>query len=474
MEDQSRKGPKFLWIINIVIGVLCLLSIASYFFGPIWQVNVTYTLTAEQLDGLLKNLPDLGVDIDAQDVVGEEGEEIHASVSLNAVRVFHALGSPEAAVNKLIDENVDSIVVELTPTLNKLAKNTVKSVAKNTVKEEVHNNVKKFLENNPQSGIAPEEVEEKLNELGFDDEYISQKTDQLVDDIFTEGGDVDSITESIMETVDEVYEDFKQNSAGKEGFEAFQDIELTEEDKAQIEEAVKDVLGQIADEEGNIDPDELIAELLEKAMSGGLGGLGETDSVTLLAASEDVEGGSDGNTEGGNESAEGSASERIAASVKQFLNEKISADVRSYLGYAFYGILALMVISMLPWLYVLIKLIVKFATHKGNTTVKLAVPIWLGWLFFLLLMAIPSIALWVVQMDSVMAQVAVLLPSIAPYIASASVSIYSISWIPAMCALIAFGLSIYYIVVRKQMKKAQNDPVQSNDDSAAQSGQDVA
>lgn len=452
MNEQTEGKKSFgtrltVWILNAVIAVLCVLSIACYFFGPVWKVDVTYTLTADQLQKLIGN--DTGLDFDVHDVIGEEGEKISVSLSLSASHLFGSIGAADKTVDEIVDSNVDAISAQLSKDLNGFAKKVVKSVAKNTVKKEVKNTVHKYLqENTENSNVTIEEVEEKLNDLGFTDDYIAEKTDQLIDEVFEGGGNIDTVTESIMDTVDEVYEDFKENASGKEGFEDYADVELTEEDKAQIEDAVRDVLKKVAQEDGSIDPDELIAELIEEALKSDSGkNKGEAkapEGVVMLAAQAPADGGSS------------SSAETIASAIKGKLNEYLNDNVRFYASIALYVMLGVMILAMIPWLYILIKLIVKVVKNGPNPTVKLALPIWLGWLFFLLFVGVPTIGIWIFRMPAIASMPA--LSGIMEYVNQMTLSVSSFSWISALCALIAFAISIYYMIARRQLKKAESAP----------------
>ncbi len=474
MKDRNFHGPKFLVVINIFICIICLLAIACYFFGALWELKVTYALTADQIEELINTddgsgeTPDdpgestEGSDesaeesdqIDLKEILGDESIPIHISIRLNAIDIFKALGSPAESFKKVVNDNVDNIVKELMPTLNTIAKKTVKTVAKKEVKKQVHSQVKDYLANN-NPDIQQEEVDQKLEELGITDDYISEKTDKLVDDIFSKGGTVDSMTESVMETVDTVYEDLKKNSEGKDEFKDFQDIELTDDDRKEIEDSIREVITELADEKGNIDPEELIAQLLDKALNGELGKDNEQEQEAQVATA--ISSAEESCSEGGAESdpEQGSATDKLVNTLQTKLNDALSEEMLTYMGYSFYVIFALIVLSMIPWLYVLIKLIVKFATGNGDTTVKLKWPIWFGWLFFLLFAGIPSLAFGIIPKVGAIADM--LGPDVMNLFGAMKVSVFSISFISAVCALCTFVISIYYMIVRRHNKKALKD-----------------
>ncbi len=445
MDNRSSNGSSLnkrniVWIVNIAVAFLCVLSVVCYFFGAVWKLDLTYTLTAEQIEKLSG---ESGLELDAKDIVGEEGEKISLSLSLDAGHVLGSFASAEATVDKILDSNVDKIAAQLNEDMKGLAHKAVKSGAKNIVKNQVKDNVKKLLSND-ENEASNEEVQQKLDELGFTDEYISEKTDKIVDGVFAGGSDVDTITDNIMDTVDEVYSDFQKNSQGKEGFEEFQDAELSEEDRAQIEDSVRDTLEQLAAEDGSIDPDELVAEMLAKMLGGDTEGEGSVrGGIALLAAEE---------------SSSVSGVDKLASVLKTTLNDLIPDEVRTILVYVFYGMAGIMLFSMLPWVYILIKLLVKLLAKSSDPTVKLALPIWLGWLFFLLFALLPTVALWIVKMPSVAAMIAGAMPEFGTMLGQLSFSVSSIAWISALCALLVFGISIYYMVVRKQLKKEPLEP----------------
>ncbi len=453
MNETSGSKPldkrKIVWIFNIVVAIISLLSILCYFFGPVWQIKLSYTLTADQL---LEMTGD-ALNFDAKEVIGEDGEKLDLAISLSAGHVLGAFTSAEETVDKMLDDNINSIVDELSASLNGIAKKTVKVVAKNTVKSEVKNNVKKYLTQDS-GAMSDEEVESKLGELGITDDYISEKTDKLIDDVFAGGSDVDSVTQNIMDTVDEVYSDLQKNAQGKEEYRELADSELTEEDKAAIEDTVRETLGKLAQEDGTIDPDEMIAELLAQALGAagsGSGGAEEASAADAVLLADEADGG---------ESASGK--DKLVSALRDTLNKYISDPVRSYAVYVFYGMAGLMIFSMLPWVYVLIKLIVKLVKKDPNPTVKLAVPIWLGWLFFLILVAIPSVALMILKLPSVTAALTSGLGSAMAYFEQLNFTITSVSWTTVICAIIAFGISIYYMVVRRQLKREANAPMMYN------------
>lgn len=463
------------WCFNIVVAILCVLSIACYFFGPVWKVEVSYLVTPdtikkiapdEMLDGdnfLLSGATSgetAPLSIPLTDIIPEEGEVISLSLNIGASDLFGAIGSlsrhDDSMVNDLVNRNVSGIVEQLSGKISVVTRKVVQSVAKETVKSEVKSNVKKFLESNSGSPVAEEEVAQKLDELGFTDEYIDDKVASLVDSFYEENATVDTVTDKVMATVDEVYNDFQENAQELEGYEEFADFELTEEDKEEIRENVQQVLEELAAEDGAINPDDIINRFLNEALgemnkSGGTENEEEGGNVPASLVSPLADEGGQSAPEEQTPQGGTDAKAQLIESLRKLIMDSIPAEINHYLSIGFVALAALALFSMLPWLYVLIKLVVKLCTH-GIPTVKLAVPIWLGWLFFLFLVGLPSLALMIVSSFGAK------LPLPAEFwdiYGGLSISITSITWITAIAAIVCFVISIFYMVMRRKIKREE-------------------
>ena len=132
----------------------------------------------------------------------------------------------------------------------------MRSTTKTAVRDAVNEQVKNFLQGSG-SEATDERVSELLNQAGVDEEYINQKTDALLDAIYAENATVDSVSQMAVETVEEVFE-----KLDKSGVAEFQGAALTEENKEEIKNSIAEALSVIADENGNIDADDLAANLI--------------------------------------------------------------------------------------------------------------------------------------------------------------------------------------------------------------------
>ncbi len=469
------------WCFNILVAILCVLSIVCYFFAPVWKVEVTATVKPDMIekiapeavkDGQFEIPVQEGSDpivIPLTDIIPKTGESISLALNIgfsDLARSFNSyMNKDTTMMEELLNRNVNSVLDQLSGKFGDLTRKVVQTVAKQVVKEEVKSNVKKFLIDNSETGeVSDEEVTKALEDLGFSDDYIDGKMDTLVESFYADGASVDSVTETVMSTVDEVYATFRENAAGKEEYQEFADFEMSEENRAEIEKNVREQLEELtADTNGNINPEDIIFRVMKEALDSAKGGNAEgsenggeqapTAKVTVLAnvaadAAPSDEAPSDTDPSGSDAQENADVKAELVNTIRDLIMEQLPENILNIMSLVFIGLTALAILSMLPWLYILIKLLVKLLTH-GIPTVKLALPIWLGWLFFLLLVGLPNIALLILpKLGFLPAEVKSVLDGL-------SISITSITWITAVSALICFAISIFYMVMRRKIKREE-------------------
>ena len=421
------------WICHIIVAVLSLLAIVSYFFLPFWSINLSYNVDAETLQ---KTIGD-SVDFDAESVVGKDGVDLGISLEFKTWVLFKSYGKADAAVDALIEDNVAFLVEQLTDTLNSLIESAVRTVTSGIVQQKVHENVKNMLSgSNPD--ISDDEVTKKLNDIGITDEFISSKTDAIIDTIYNGGSTVDDVCDQVIDTVDEIF----AKMVASDDLD-LQNAVFTEEDKDSMRKIVKDTMENFASEDGVLDANELIASIFLQAIDAMTGSKGEAaahnTALTMAAEEETGE----------------SASERLQKEVRKFLMNLIPASLNSIVAWVMRGMTILFFLSSFWWAYILLKLFVKVLRRKNpkiqkNPTIRLWTPIVFGWLPYLIFVGIPSVALRLLK--NVFADK--LPANMTSILNSAGVSFFSAGIVAAVAALILFGISIFYIVARRKFKKA--------------------
>lgn len=437
MSNAMKK--LIIWICNAVVAVFCVLAIAGYFFAPVWRININVALQADDfkeiVESITKNDSDLknlfGENADFKEILGADSFDISLALSMNGSTLFNSF-SGEGAIEELIGNNVDTLVDQITGILVKVIPTAAKSVAKNVVKDEINSNVKKHLDSlTENSDVTMEEVKSKLENANITDEYIDEKIDELIDSVFEgEGTKKENVTEKAMDIVDEVYGKLQASDDPD-----FKDIEITEEDKEAIRQKIDEALDEIADENGEIDAE----TLLDKLLSGVFGSSDEEGKagIKTLAA----------------EPAPDKGSAQLKEKLRSMIMDKLgNGTVRTALVWAMRGICIFMMLTWIPWIYIIVKLIVKLATGSKDQTVRLKAPIIFGWLPFLILYIIPSIALLFAKGTITKLLVQALPEGLGVLAEGIGISFFSSGWMALLAAGICLGVSIFYIILRKKMK----------------------
>ncbi|MBR2623478.1 MAG: hypothetical protein IKD15_04555, partial [Clostridia bacterium] len=121
---------KSVFICNMAIIALCLVSILSYFIMPFWRVKVSYTLTAETLESLLPDNSESGseeadslyANLDFAELLDED-ITLALSIKLKTADILGSMGADsEALVGRILEDNVHSIIEQIDPIINDMVK----------------------------------------------------------------------------------------------------------------------------------------------------------------------------------------------------------------------------------------------------------------------------------------------------------------------------------------------------------------
>lgn len=265
------------------------------------------------------------------------------------------------------------------PTLDEIAEKIVRATAKNSVRDIVREQVKNLLSGNDPS-VTEERVQELLDKAGFTDEYIAEKTDELIDAVYAENATVQNVSEKAVSTVEEVF-----TKLADSGEEAFEGAALTDADKAEIENNISEALSMIADEDGNLNVDDFVSSLLLKFLRSSKneeGTNGESAVFALLNADSTSE-----DSGGASVTDEEDVQQELKNELKQYLMDHLSEGTADNVVLALRIICGVLCFVMFTWAYLVLKILVKL--FAKNPAIKLKLPIWLGWLPFLLLVLLP-------------------------------------------------------------------------------------
>ena len=470
---QNTKLKRAVWACNIVVAILCVVAIISFFFLPFWRIKISYTVKAEIVENMIGD----SVDFDAEEIVGKDGVKISLGLEFKTGVLFKSYGKVETAVDALVEDNVQTLVKQMTTTLNSLVEKVVRTVTSDIVTKQVHDNIKNLLaESNP--AITDEDVSQKLNDIGITDEFIASKTNAIIDKIYGGGSTVDGVCDEVIDTIDEIFERVTASSDLD-----LQGAEFTDEDKEALRKTVKDTMGSFAAEDGALDANELIASIFLQAIGSLTGGSKGSSSaaaqnsaaITFAEEDESAENAGDGQSEKPEGTEGATASERLEEEINNFMHGLIPSELYGILAWVMRAMTIMFLFSAFWWGYILLKLFVKALRRKKpkvqkNPTVKLWTPIVFGWLPFLVFMALPSVVLKVG-----MRFLTGLLPSNAVSIISeAGISFFTAGLVAFIIAMVFFGIGIFNIVARKKLKKAaaaeaEAEKGEAEEDSARES-----
>lgn len=388
MSETKRTVPTL--IFNVLFAIVCAAAIVMYFISPVWRIDVKANISNEMMHELTGGEID-----DLNEALGEDGTDVSLSIALDSMAVAQCLVQWDAAamVDDILDRNLDSLATQLVAVIEPIAKNTIKTQASSAVKTEIKNAVKDYL-SSPENEVTEERVNELLTEAGVTDTYIEEKTDAIIDRLYTNGSSVDGVVDEVMTTVDEVYTDLTASNV-----EEFQDIALTEESRESIRNAVADIVTDYADENGYINPEEIVNRLVIEALQSMSGESSEEEgagtaalTAASYAAASEAQQPSDPSAQ--QPAGSSGSNEQLKTELKNYLSEQLlegPAAPAVFLPFVMLGLGILLAISLLSWVYLLLKIL--FKTFMKNKYVKVKMPIILGWFLFLFLMLLPNLAL---------------------------------------------------------------------------------
>ena len=275
--NSVKRHRASIVVMNILIALLCIASIAGYFVAPLLSIRIKVDLSAEDLESMAGSASVEGVE-----VVYPDPEPIDVELSFETTDFISPFleDDPIEGSKLLIEKKIDSLSAHISSKMRVLAKDVAEGTIRNTVTQIVidktHEAIKEALPD-----AADEEIGSIMEEAQITDEYLSEKTNAVIDAIYKEDSTVDKVGDVAVETVDEVFQ--KLQSTGRE---EFSDQTMTDETEQQIRDIVSENVGSFANEDGKLNADDIVDIILEEIASA-MGGSEEQGSpVASLSASD--------------------------------------------------------------------------------------------------------------------------------------------------------------------------------------------
>ncbi|MBQ9728635.1 MAG: hypothetical protein IJV85_03460 [Clostridia bacterium] len=453
---MKRSKTRFIaFICNMVIVLLSIVSIVSYFFMPFWKVEIALNVSGETISELMggeeggesnsgesggEGEMDLGTMLQDLDPIPLKlGIELKTSYILSS----YSSGSKKS-VHALIDDNINSLINQLYGPLNDMIVGVAKTMVKTTLKETAKETIKDFYKENQNAEKSPEEIQNIMNEAGITDEFLDTEVDKLVEALTSEGATTDSIADAVIATLDDVCTELAQSDNPE-----LSSISIDQETKDEIKAEVVEILSEMADENGNIDLDTFLADfalqMLKGEASAAIRPINESSSAS--AGEEEVD-----------------SKEQLKAELRSMIMEKLPDDVVDTIVQVFQIIGYVIFFTWFTWFYLILKILVKL--KMKNNAIKLKLPILLGWLPYLVLCLIPSLALSLLKDPSKLSFAG---ESVVKTLSKAGkvlntlglkVSFVSASIVGFIIAIVLFLFVIfYYGRIRRRLKKIKKGKI---------------
>lgn len=432
-----------LMVMNVIVALLCIASIAGYFFIPLFTVRVKLTPSAEDLRTIVGN-----ISVGDVEVVYPDLETMELELSFDTIEFIGPVFSsnPIAETEALIARKADDIAVSVTPTLRSVVTQVAEVTLVETVKTEVSQiatDKAKELIADAIPDISEDEQQAILEEAQINDEYFEMKSEEALELLNSGTADLGAVQDFAADTVEEVYDKLSATD-----HEELSDLTLSEEDRQQIDEIVEENIGEFTDEEGNLSMDTIVDLILSELASDGEG---TASAPAVRALSLEAAAAAAPASAAATDTDEELAA-TISGYIRDFLIGESSAAIFYYLGL---GAIALMAFSMLAWVYLLLKVFIK--GFSMNPAVKLKAPIILwGWLPFLILFLIPSAGMLAVDLAGGFGALAGRVAGIPEVVAAVFRSITNISFMTSglfafIAAVALIILFIPYNIVKKTL-----------------------
>lgn len=437
---------------NIIVVIISSIAVLGYFFKPIFSANVTLAFTPELAEILFPSASETEEDDNFHLLVKELAKEKIAISALIKIETADFLNCGLSSDTALTEEFLKRLLGTFADGFDKQKLDEIENaVARASVKTVIKEEIKNLAVNGEDLSVVMENI-------GITDDYIGEKTTTVLDAFKAEDATVNSVTDSVMTIVDDVYSKIEGSDY------ADQVEDLTPTQRELIENEIKSGLEYIADENGNINGDELISNLIASLFSQtknsntAMGAPNRNIAFALTSFTEEPTvnvGGFEGDIDviKTDSSAEQNASNTLKAELLKLVTPASAKVVKIIMTAGF----AFIAFSCLTWLWLIVKIILKL--WRKNPLIKLKCPILFGWAPFTFFYVTPNA--FFSSLASPPAFLANLLGAKIMNILSAifgtgiKVTVSSSAVFAFVCAIALFIFGFFYVPMRKAMRRGK-------------------
>ncbi len=399
MSNSRNANNRFgILIFNVLIFIMSLLVVITYATTPFFRSTAQISLSKEELIKLVPT--EKYPDADLEGVLSDEPIELNFTIEVSSDMLFdttknmlHALihqGTLNADVSETSNQFVTENLNGIVNQLTDVIQTSITEIAKSVAVKQAKATLFNAIVGNDADTAA---IETELAGYGYDDEYFEKKMDAVVS-LFEEN-DVTAtqISTKAADVLESVVTEIKNNENITN--DALKNFTLSTESKDTLKGNIESGLEAITDESGKI-------------------------SLALL---------------------QDDFSENVMQTLPENFNESFASLLKFNAG--------LLIFSMFTWIYLMIKIVCKF--FMQNNSVKLKLPMWLGYIPGLLFWLFPVLTFYLIKHNPT--SLITLIPTAETIAETVTLTFYSSGWLALMAGIILMICAIPYCTMRRSLKR---------------------
>lgn len=450
-------------LLNGIVAGICAIALIGFFIMPFWTVKIAISFNEEVAEILFEDAmaddeesseseESIDSEEDSEELdmtailikeLAEEEIKLEIAVSIDTGLLMNcALSSSKKSAKDFVYDLIDDLVASVDEdTLEEIENSIAKAGVTSAVKVELAELAKDL----------DVDVDELMDDIGIDENYLDSRTEDLLSAIREEDATVDSVTDVVVDIVDEIYEKYGNSEYADDEFE-----ELTPEEREELRAEIADIVGELADEEGNIDGDGLLSALLSGLLSEedielpeeeAFRGAGVTYAMHRLFSSE-----SESESEFESEEEQKPFDEMLRDELREAVTDEV-LDAVQLVALIYFILFAF---SAFWWIFLIIKILCKIGMKNPLISLKSAIAF--GGTAFTILVIIPSLAFGMLAnppsfiADMLDRETLDIMKTL--FDGAIKISFSSSAIIAFICSLALFGFGFYYSSKRMAIKRA--------------------
>lgn len=258
-------------ILNFVIMAVCAAATIFLFTPPAFSFNSNIAIDVAAFSKFVPET-DYTKDLNIVDLVGAESIHVGIKFDLAATELYEVMGNDKDKINdKIISQNVDGIVKEMHEPVDLITDFSVRYVIKTIIQQQITQQVNNAVETYKEK--YPEETSEKglqeiLDDAGINDQYFTDFSNNLYNEIDREGATVDTADQVLVDQINDAL--YRASETGLVDTSGFND-EVTQTVLNTLNKTLDDL--HLVNDDGSLKPISKIAyiylaDYLKKQLTG--------------------------------------------------------------------------------------------------------------------------------------------------------------------------------------------------------------